>query len=187
MVQKWDGDRVDLKAENAQSPAILSSEALLAQPGANQYLKAAAKLDLPPGLPGADELLKQLNEKNAQPLYDKAEKPGNADEVPSLKSWRDVIKRTNEEQHKIAEKARKDPHVKKVTESVGKNDGGIETVTIEKKDGTVIIHGADGSKTIKIPGGPTIVEKNGTRSEIKHDADHAQGQQKPQPKPNPKH
>lgn len=179
MVSKLDGDRVDQSWDRTQA-STLSSEALLAQPGANQYLKTTARQELPTSLPNADDLLRGLNDKNPQPLYDRAQKPGKHDETPKPKSWDDVVRDTNEKQHKIAEQARKDPHVRKVTETKNKEDGGIETVSIWKKDGTIIVHGADGTKTTKVPNGPTIIEKNGKKTVIQpHDDE-------PQLKPFPK-
>ncbi|MBS1955211.1 MAG: hypothetical protein JST89_13575 [Cyanobacteria bacterium SZAS-4] len=65
------------------------------------------------------------------------------DRLTHANSWDDVAKKANEVQHKIAEHARKDPDVVKVTESK-KTGEKIETVTVEKKDGSKIVYGPTG-------------------------------------------
>ena len=67
------------------------------------------------------------------------------DSVIHPKSWAEIVKSANEAQHKIADQARKDPDVARVTESK-KTGEKIETVTVEKKDGSKIVYLPTGDK-----------------------------------------
>jgi len=67
------------------------------------------------------------------------------DKVIHPKSWAEIVKSANEAQHKIADQARKDPDVARVTESK-KTGEKIETVTVEKKDGSKIVYLPTGDK-----------------------------------------
>lgn len=151
---------------------VLSGEALCTQGGNDLFKKATSNsLNFAAGeLPSTDDLLKQLYEAKGQPLYDKADKapprdenkaPARHEDEPKLKGWDDVIKAANEAQHKIAESAKKDPDVKKVTET-HKPGEKIETVIVERKDGSVTTYKPDG----------TIERKPANQEHPQHEAPH---------------
>src|SRR5262249_34350748 len=121
------------------------------------YRKATAKSDLPQGLTGNEDLLKQLNEGKGQPLYDKSDPRAPREEQASAHPLMDHIVHTqNEDQHKIAQKAEKDPQVRKVSETHDAN--GLETVTVERRDGTVVTYNADGTKVTVLPDKVKVTE-----------------------------
>jgi hypothetical protein len=150
---------------NQNFATVLSGEALCTQ-GSNDLFKKATSNNLNfavDELPSTDDLMKQLYEAKGQPLYDKADKaPAPHDEdKPQLKGWDDVIKAANEAQHKIAENAKKDPDVKKVTETYKPGEK-IETVIVERKDGSVTTYKPDG----------TVERKPAHGEQLKHEEAH---------------
>lgn len=151
---------------------VFSGEALCTQAGNDLFKKATGNsLNFAAGeLPSTDDLMKQLYESKDHPLYDKADKaqprqeekkPASHEDEPQLKGWDDVIKAANEAQRKIAENAKKDPDVKKVTET-HKPGEKIETVIVERKDGSVTTYKPDG----------TVERKPAPAEHLKHETPH---------------
>ena len=99
--------------------------------------------DETPKAKSGDEHTKHHKSHDAHNADERVRDAHKIDRVMHPNSWDDIAKKANEVQHKIADHARKDPDVVKVTESK-KTGEKIETVTVEKKDGSKIVYGPTG-------------------------------------------
>ncbi len=95
--------------------------------------------DETPKLHSWDEATKHHKSNDSHNADERVRDAHKIDKVIHPKSWAEIVKSANEVQHKIADHARKDPDVVSVTESK-KTGEKIETVTVEKKDGSKIVY-----------------------------------------------